>query len=171
MRRALVGSVLLLMACPPKSTEVVDAGSPDAGAVDVVDSGPPPPVVLVPTITAMLIDGGTGSVTADGETEQPKSLTIALPAGLNDFRLRVLDWRDQVVASDDELLSDGKTYVVTFVEPLKTGRNYQVLIDAELGPVVTTESGATVDDFELRFHVAGDVVIEAAPSAKKKPRR
>lgn len=170
MRRALIGSVLLLMACPSKPT-AVDAGLPDAGPIEVVDAGPPAPVVLVPTITATFVDGGSGEIKTDGEVDQPKSLTIALPAGLSDFRLRVLDWRDQVVASDDELLSDGKTYLITFVEPLKTGRSYQVLIDAELGPVVTTEAGATVDDFELRFRVAGDVVPDPpAPGSKKRKR-
>lgn len=161
----------MLMACPSKPG-AVDAGPPDSGPeAELVDAGPPAPVVLAPTITAMLIDGGTAQIEADAEIDAVKSLTIALPAGLNDFRLRVLDWRDQVVASDDELLSDGTTYLVTFAEPLKTGRSYQLMIDAELGPVVTTETGATVDDFELRFRVSGEVVPEKAPSSAKRRKR
>jgi hypothetical protein len=69
------------------------------------------------------------------------------------------------VVSDDELLGDGKTYLITPSEPLKSGRNYTLKLDADLGLVITDETGGTWNDWELPFHMTGDVVPE--PSAKK----
>ena len=99
------------------------------------------------------------------EIDAATTLTVSLPIVLKDFRIRLLDWREQIVVSDDELLSDGKTYVITLPEPLKTGRGYTLTLDAELGPVVTDDSGGTWNDWELAFRIAGDVQPE--PSAKK----
>ena len=93
--------------------------------------------------------------------------TVVLPAKLKDFRLRLMDWADKLVVSDDELQADGVTWVLTPAEPLKSGRSYTLKLDAELGPVITDEAGGTWNDWELPFHLTGDVQPE--PSAKKKP--
>ena len=81
----------------------------------------------------------------------------------------MLDFRDQVVVSDDELTPDGRTYVITLSEPLKAGRSYTLVLDAELGPVVTDDSGGTWNDWELAFRIAGE--IQPEPGAPKKPKK
>ena len=170
MRNWLLGLVAaaLFLGCPAKTE--IDAGVPfvDA-AVEVIDAGPPRPLVLEPTITISTGDAGVQTLVAETQIDPISALTISLPVALRDFRVRLLDWRDQIVASDDELMPDGRTYVITLSEPLKTGRSYRVVIDAELGPIVTTESGQEVDDWELKFRIAGDVVPDPSSKPSRRP--
>lgn len=170
MRSTWLGLLLVLMACPAdvgKPVIVVDAGvEVDAGAP--VDAGPPPPSSLEPTVVASYADGGTAPVTARSEVDAATALTISLPIKLKDFRIRLLDYREQIVVSDDELMADGRTYVITLPAPLKAGRSYNLVLDAELGPIVTDDSGGTWNDWELAFRIAGDVQPEPV-AGKKKP--
>lgn len=154
---------------PDASAELPDAAAQLDAAV-IVDAGPPAPTALEPTVIAAFADGGTSSIASQATIDPPASLTVSLPVKLKDFRVRVLDWRDQVVPSDDELMADGLTYLVTLTEPLKTGRSYTVVLDAELGPVVTSEAGATFNDWELAFRVSGEVQPDA-PSRKSAPKK
>lgn len=170
---AVVGLGILVCGCPEKRVETtVDAGTPelDAGFADAgapEDAGPPPPATLEPVVTIGFKDGGTESLIANAEIDPPVSITIAIPIKLKDFRVRLMDWRDQIVVSDDELMADGKTLLVTPAEPLKTGRAYSLILDSELGPVVTDESGRTFNDWELAFRIAGEV--QPDKSDPKKP--
>lgn len=164
--------VLLMVACPAEKPVVIDAGPPVVEVIDAgpaVDAGPPPPSSLESTqVTATFTDGGTVALTSKAEIDPATALTISLPIKLKDFRIRLLDWREQIVVSDDELMADGRTYVITLKEPLKTGRGYNLTLDAELGPVITDDTGGTWTDWELAFRIAGEVQPE--PSAvKKKP--
>jgi hypothetical protein len=168
---AILGLGLVLIGCPSSVVESVDSGPL---FVDLLDAGvfgaglSSVSLAMVPVVTAGLVDGGTIELASKAQIDAPKTLTIAMPAKLRDFRFRLVDWRDQVVTSDDELLSDGRTYVITLPEPLKTGRHYTLSLDAELGAVVTAESGQTIPDWDLDFSVAGDVVPE--PGSLKKPK-
>ncbi|MFT3708449.1 MAG: hypothetical protein QM817_12425 [Archangium sp.] len=162
----------LVCGCPEKRVETIDAGLPeiDAGLADAgepVDAGPPPPATLEPAVTVGFKDAGTATLIANAEIDSPATITIAIPIKLKDFRLRLMDWRDQIVVSDDELMADGKTLLVTPAEPLKTGRSYSLILDSELGPVVTDESGRTFNDWELAFRIAGEV--QPDKSDPKKP--
>ncbi len=163
---------LLLAACPVELPKpVIDAGvvmiEIDAGTP--IDAGPPVPSSLEPTVVAAFQDGGSSPLTASSTIDAATALTVSLPIKLKDFRIRLIDFREQVVASDDELMADGRTYVITLPEPLKTGRGYTLTLDAELGPIVTDDSGGTWNDWELAFRIAGDVQPE--PNAKKNPKR
>lgn len=168
MRSVFLGLLLVLAACPAEVQQpvIVDAAVEfvDAGPID---AGPPIPSSLEPTVIAGYPDGGTAAVTAKAEMEPLTSLTVSLPIKLKDFRIRLIDFREQVVTSDDELLADGRTYLINLPEPLKTGRGYTLVLDAELGPIVTDETGGTWNDWELAFRIAGDVQPE--PAARKKP--
>lgn len=165
------------MACPDRHVEtaVPDAGieAVDAG-VTIEDAGPPVPTNLQPTVIATAPDGGTTAVTANLElADAPNRLTVTLPVKLKDFRVRLIDWRDQVVVSDDELDAAGTTLTVALPEPLKTGRGYTLVLDGELAPIVTDELGRPFNDWELTFRIAGDVQPEPgapkkAPKKKKK---
>lgn len=173
----LVRSVLLVfattvfMGCPdssmPDAAVAVDAGEVDAA----IDAGPPLPLSLEPTVTATARDAGTIELKTGSETDDVISLTVSIPVKLKDFRVRLMDWRDQIVPSDDELMADGKTYVITLLEPLKTGRGYTVKLDAELGPVVTDDTGGVWDDWELAFRISGDVQPEPGAKTKKSPKK
>ena len=171
MRSAFWVLLLVLAACPAEVQKpvVIDAGLPAVEVIDAgpIDAGPPIPSSLEPTVVAGFPDGGTAEVIAKAEIEPATSLTISLPTRLKDFRIRLIDYRDQIVTSDDELLGDGRTLVIQLPEPLKTGRGYTLALDSELGPIVTDESGGTWNDWELAFRIAGDVLPEAG--AKKKP--
>lgn len=174
MRSVWLGFLLVLMGCPaqaPKPPEVVviDSGPIEIDAGAPVDAGPPLPSSLEPTVVATFRDGGTVPVTAKAEIDAPIALTISLPIALKDFRIRLVDYREQIVVSDDELIADGRTYVITLPEPLKTGRGYNLVLDSELGPVVTDDSGGTWNDWELAFRIAGEVQPE--PGAPKKPKK
>ena len=171
MRSAIWGLLLVLAACPSEVQKPIelDAGPPLVEVIDAgpVDAGPPIPSSLEPTVAAGFPDGGSVAVTAKAEIEPATSLTVSLPIKLKDFRIRLIDFREQIVTSDDELLADGRTYLINLPEPLKTGRGYTVVLDSELGPIVTDETGGTWNDWELAFRIAGDVQPE--PGAKKKP--
>jgi hypothetical protein len=169
MRSSWLGLVLVLMACPAEVAKpvIVDAGVAEVDAGPPVDAGPLPPSSLEPTVVASFADGGTASVTAKAEIDAAKALTISLPIKLKDFRIRLLDYREQIVVSDDELMADGRTWVITLPEPLKTGRGYNLVLDAELGPIVTDDSGGTWNDWELPFRIAGEVQPEPVVGKKK----
>lgn len=165
---------IFALGCPEKRAEPIDAGLSevdagfDAGAP--IDAGPPPPATLEPVVSLGFADGGTATLTANAEIESPAAITVALPLKLKDFRLRLMDWRDQLVVSDDELLADGKTLLIKPAEPLKTGRSYSLVLDAELGPVITDETGRTFNDWELSFRVAGEIQPEKS-EPKKSPKK
>jgi hypothetical protein len=164
----------VLMACPEKRVEsIADSGAEtDAGAdAGAIDAGPPAPVSLEITVATMATDGGVTELKANAEIEPAKSIQVTLPMKLKDFRIRLLDWRDQLVVSDDELDAAGRTLTITLPEPLKTGRSYSLVLDAELGPVVTDEAGATFNDWELPFRIAGEVVPETPVKAPKKKKK
>ncbi len=175
MRSAILGLGLAAFLGCPKASEVVvvDAAIVVVEVVDAgpIDAGPPIPASLEPIVSAGLADGGSLTVTPPkAEIDPATTLTVALPIKLKDFRIRLLDWRDQIVVSDDELLADGRTYLLTLKEPLKAGRGYTLVLDAELGPIVTDEAGGTFNDWELAFRISGDVAPDPSAPKKKKKR-
>lgn len=159
------------LGCPARDEStppIPDAGSvqEDAGVdAGVTDAGPQS---LATTITANFADGGAQALEPNVAIDAPASLMLRLPKRLKDFRVRLMDHQDKVVTSDDALSADGLEYLLTPAEPLKTGRRYTVLLDAELGPVVTDEAGATFDDWELPFTITGDVQPDLAPAKSAK---
>lgn len=128
-------------------------------------------------VTVGFADGGAQSLEPNATVEPPVSLTVRLPKRLKDFRVRLMDYQDKIVVSDDALSADGLEYLVTPAEPLKAGRRYSVVLDAELGPIVTDELGGTFDDWELPFTIAGEVQPDPAPQksgktgSKSKPKK
>lgn len=168
---AILAAGAVLTACPEKRVEsIADSGLEprDAG---VIDAGHPEPLSLEVTVSAVFSDGGVTELKANAEIEPAQSIQVTLPIKLKDFRIRLLDWRDQLVVSDDELDPSGRTLTIALPEPLKTGRSYRLILDAELGPVVTDEAGAIFNDWEMPFRVAGEIVPETpvkVPRKKKK---
>ena len=175
MRSGFWGLVLVVLAgCPSEvATKPAIVGAPEVihdGGIDggiPIDAGPPLPSSLEATVVAGYADGGTATVTSKAAIDPATSLTISLPIKLKDFRIRLIDFREQIVVSDDELMADGKTLIIATAEPLKSGREYTLVLDSELGPIVTDDSGGTWNDWELVFRISGDVQPE--PGARKRP--
>lgn len=164
--------VLLLAGCPKPVEAPIDAGAPevDAGIDAGVDAGLPP---LSFTFELETVDAGTISGLDAGMIVDPlKAIVVSFPMPLDDVRLRVMDWNDAVVASDDESETDGGlTYRIVFVAPLKTGRGYSLLIDAETGDTFRDARGAQYDEVRVPFRIGGEVQAEPGAPLKKKKKK
>ena len=164
--------VMLAAGCPKPVEPVLDAGAPelDAGVDAGVDAGPTPLsfTIDLETVDAGLISGLDAGMTVDSL----KSIAISFPVPLDDVRFRVMDWNDAVVASDDELVTDGGlSYRIVFQQPLKTGRGYSLLIDAETGDTFRDSRGAQYDEVRVPFRIGGEVQSEPGAPVKKKKKK
>ncbi|MDX2014508.1 MAG: hypothetical protein SFW67_30200 [Myxococcaceae bacterium] len=174
MRRivTLVLTAALLVGCPkpaagpaPESMDAaVDAGPIDAG---VVAAAP-----LTFRLTATLVDGGLQTfddLDAGLVLDPSRALELSASVGLVGARVRLLDWTDAVVASDDSLeTSDaGFSYRIDLLQPLKSGRSYSVLVDAESAERVSDGLGREFDEWRLGVRVTGEVQPEPGQGSEK----
>lgn len=168
--------LVLLAACPP-APAVLDAGGPlDAGGdagVGPVDAGPEP---LRFTLRADTTDAGTVALDAfdaGGPLEPVTALELAFSAPLDDVRIRVMDWTDAVVESDDVATEadGGFTYRITFAQPLKSGRAYALLIDAETKEALVDAHGALIDQLRVPLQISGAPTPEPGKPGKKPKRK
>jgi hypothetical protein len=153
----------------------------DSG-VAVVDAGPAiPPAELPPAelgieLQIWLADGGVAEI-KPGTQEligTAQRLTLQLP-WLTDYRIRAFDGADKVLPSDDEatVTDAGISYVIQLSEPLKRGREYRVVIDAQTGAGIVDDTGRRYLDAEWTFKTDGPADPEPAPGkgGKKKPKK
>ncbi len=171
--RAWCLGVVLLAGCPkPPVIESADASVPefDAGVDAGVETRP---VVLGFAIVLETVDAGSMTGLDAGSTIEPlRAITLTFPSALDDARFRVMDWTDSVVPSDDESTVDGGlTYRIVFVQPLKTGRSYSLLIDAETKDTFADERGHPSDELRIPFRILGELQFEPGATAKKKKKR
>ncbi len=150
----------------------LDAGTIDAGAEadGGTDGGPAIGAELGFSGELELVDGGRAELPHEShaEIDPPTALTLHLGADLKDYRVRFLE-SDQVTQSDDEAqASDGGIdYRIHFLKPLKLGRTYQLVIDAQTGDELTDRAGHPFKDVELALKVRG----EPEPTPGKRPKR
>ena len=165
-------TALVLAGCPKPVIEPIDASVAEVDAcVDAgVDAGA---VALSFAIELETTDAGVITGLDAGAMIEPlRAVTLSFPSALDDVRFRVMDWNDLVVPSDDEATVDGGlTYRIVFVQPLKTGRGYSLLIDAETKDTFADERGHQYDELRIPFRVAGEVQPEPGAPAKKKKRK
>jgi hypothetical protein len=153
----------------------------DAG---VADAGPPPKVELALRVTGALPDGGT--VEADfeagggtAEVEAVGGLRVLANLPLSNYRIRLLDEADKVVASDDraETVDEGLDYRIGLLAPLRPGRRYALVVDAQSGPMIMDTTGREHGELRLELLVSGErepdrpVRLKAAPGGKSQRRR
>lgn len=131
-----------------------------------MDAGPPQPADLQLIITATSADGGFELVAR--AVDPVKQLNVFIPVVLTDYRLRVFDEADKVVQSDDlaKETDGGIDYQVTFVEPLKSGRNYRLTIESQLGQTLDGYK-----DAEVLMKVRGEIERESSKKPPKKKKR
>jgi hypothetical protein len=146
----LIGS---LVGCKDEPPPVVEAP---------VEAPPPEPEPLQFMVTAEVADGGTQPIPTD-VPEAPVidsmiGLSLSTNLGLSNHRVRVFDSADRVVPSDDETEAPppggGILYRVRFLEPLKPGSRYTLVIDAETGDVMTDSEGREQSEFRYEFQIA-----------------
>jgi len=147
---------------PSETPDAATAAIVDAGVVaELVDAGPPAPLRLEFVVTGR-VDGGE-SVLAFGEdateVDALTGLSLATPVRLKDYRVRLFDWADQVVPSDDsaEVSDAGLLYRIDLLQPLKSGRRYSLVVDAEFAPEIDDEAGHHYDDVRLGLKVRCEV--------------
>lgn len=151
---------------PDAGPAIVDSGAASVDSGSVVDAGPPGPKDLPLTLTAVRVDGGLEVVTTEADSTKHLSAFIAAP--LTDYRLRVFDEADKVVPSDDVAheADGGIDYQISFVDPLKPGKTYRLMVEAQLGSQLDG-----FKDAEVSFKVRGQSQPEpksAKPGKKKR---
>ncbi len=179
-RWAVMTGALLWLGCPtpvgapdasadagPAQPTPIDAGVPDAG-----------PAQLQFSLTSSVVDGGTALVDViEGHAllDPSNALELKLPSPLLDARIRLMDSSDAVVESDDQAIASdaGFSYRIGLLQPLKGGRRYSLLIDAETQDTFSDEAGHQFDEVRVELQVSGEVQPEAGqkPKQKKSKRR
>jgi hypothetical protein len=102
----------------------------------------------------------------------PVAMQLFFARPLIGARVRVMDWTDAVVASDDEtnLIDGGFVYRSRFQSLLKAGRQYTLLIDPETGDHFEDSEGHAFEELRVRFRLLGEVQAEQPKSPKKRKR-
>ena len=111
-------------------------------------------------------DGGS-ELFDGGQIAAATALTLRFPA-LKDARVRLLDWADAIVPSDDVATANDAgllDYRISVLAPLKTGRAYSIELDSQSGGALTDASGGTWDDLTIPLRVRGE--LESDPPAAK----
>ena len=107
------------------------------------------------------------STATSAEIEPARSVFIQFPTPLKDYRVRIFDGAEQVLASDEEARAEdgGMSYRIVLAAPLKPGRSYSFSVEAELGHEITDLVGRGYRDVRVGLKVRGEP--EPEPSKKK----
>ncbi|WP_342373873.1 hypothetical protein NVS55_20780 [Myxococcus stipitatus] len=165
---------LLLTGCPDKSPEA----APDSGAAQAPEAPKTPPPTRF-TLSYLATEAGFTEVPLEpGEKpliEQTSTLELRTSQGLRNYRVRLFDEAERAMVSDDtaEESDSGLVYVIKLPQPLKTGFQYTLVVDAQTGTSFTDTLGRDVDELRVTFQVAGEKEKPAppAPASKKKKRK
>jgi hypothetical protein len=148
---------LFVCGCPVRTHLPEDAGEPqDSG---VPDAGPPE---LVFGLRVSFADGGEGELPVEPGSrpvvDPPVSLELTASAVLRNYRVRTFDEGDRIVPSDDRATeADGGTrYSIRFVDPLKPGRRYALVVDAQTGATFSDAFGREHADVRVGFVTSGE---------------
>jgi hypothetical protein len=140
------------------------AGNGDAGA----------PLALALQIEVRLPDGGTARASLDPSAPAllpvTPSLDVTSNLPLRNYRLRILDELDRALASNDspEETRGGLRYHIALLAPLRSGRRYTVLLDAQSGATLDDGSGAAVNEQRFEFRTEGEREKDAPLKAPAK---
>lgn len=171
----MAGLVWALVAgCPASRNDREPDAAVDAGPVDAgFDAGQPE---LRWSLRVRIADGGQwlGLDVPDSgaaiELEPASALELVGTAPLRDFRLRLFDWRDAVVVSDETIAVDdaGTRWLVEPARALASGRSYTIRLEAQRGDAVVDELGRSWPDWELPLRVLGELEPEPKPAKRRR---
>ena len=173
MIRRLFGALLISVACSrQRASTTPDAGGPPADA----STGPISPAFHL-SLRTLDDDGGFSPELAFEPDIRPlvdpvSQLELSTNAPMHDYRIRLFDEAERVVESNDQLteLETGVSYRLSVLEPLKAGRNYALVIDAERGDSIKWADGGNAPDQRLEFQVSG-AKAPLAPTLQPAKRR
>ena len=164
----------VLAGCPERTGAPIDAdsGFPDA-AIELIDAGPPLPPVPRELAIEMFADGGVETIDGVTAIDPVTELAVRINVPLTDYRLRIFDESDKQLPSDDQASSadGGIEYRIVFPEPLRTGRKYTLLINAQTGTVLDDSAGRPYRDLEMKLLVRGEKQPEPKSAGAKKSKK
>ncbi len=166
---------------------------PDAGVAEApqVPQAPPPvrfslqyqPIQAPGLADAGLLDAGLPdaglaeiSLAPDEEPliEPTSVVELRSTLGLRNYRVRLFDEAERAMVSDDDVeeSESGMLYRINLPQPLKTGFEYTLVVDAQTGTAFTDTQGREVEELRTTFQVAGEKEKPAPPPrpARKKRR-
>jgi hypothetical protein len=116
-------------------------------------------------LTVVGADGGRTVLGDSGDggalvVEPTRVLEVRLTPRPTAPRIRLFDWTEQIVESNDTGLGSATdaayAYRIELLEPLQPGRTYVLTVDSELGPRLFDTSGSPLGDVRLSLKVAGE---------------
>jgi hypothetical protein len=165
---------LVLTGCPDKPS----ATTVDAGTAETIQAPTTPPPARF-SLTYQAPDAGLAEVSL-GLDEKPlieatSVLELRNSMGLRNYRVRLFDEAERAMVSDDDVEESetGLVYRINLPQPLKTGFEYTLVVDAQTGSAFTDTLGRDVEELRTTFQVAGEKEKPAPPPApaKKKKRK
>lgn len=170
--------------------DLLDAGS-EAGAAAAADasipsSSPSSARGIDVELTVEAIDGGRTTLTLAGlgldagafEIEPARRIELRLSPRPQNPRIRLFDWTEQIVESNDTGLSSGDdpiyAYRIEALEPLQAGRTYVLTVDSELNRRLLDASGSPLEEVRMSLKVVGglkaDSPSRSGPSRRRRHR-
>jgi hypothetical protein len=164
---------LVLAGCPDKPT-----ATPDAGTTEAVQAPATPPPARF-SLTYQSPDAGLAEISLAPDEkpliEPTSALELRSSVGLRNYRVRLFDEAERAMVSDDDVEESdaGVVYRINLPQPLKTGFEYTLVVDAQTGSGFTDALGRDVEELRAPFQVAGEKEKPAPPPppAKKKKRK
>ena len=165
---------LVLSGCPDKPAATSDdAGTTQAPQVPAT----PPPARF--SLTYQAPDAGLAEISLAPDEkpliEPTSALELRSSMGLRNYRVRLFDEAERAMVSDDDVEESdaGLVYRINLPQPLKTGFEYTLVVDAQTGSAFTDTLGRDVEELRTTFQIAGEKEKPAPPPspAKKKKRR
>lgn len=165
---AAAAALGILTGCPerPKTS------APDAGADAGVAQAPLPDLKFAvryeaPDAGMLAIPFEPGSRPVIDPTQK---LEVSANLGLKNYRIRLFDEADRAVISDDEALDTPTLdYRIQLPAPLKTGRKYTLLVDAQTGDTFTDSAGRPHPDQRIELQISGEKEKDKPATAAKPP--
>ena len=166
--------LLALTGCPDKTS----GPSPDSGVADAPEAPKPPPPTTF-ALRSLVPDAGLAEISLEpGEKpviEPTTTLELTASRGLRNYRVRLFDAAERAMVSDDvaEESDTGLVYRIVLPQPLKTGFEYTLVVDAQTGTAFSDTLCRDVEELRTTFLIAGEKEKPAPPPtpAKKKKRR
>lgn len=170
---ACCGAALVLAGCPEKKPATL----PDGGVAEAPgapDAGPKPAVL---SLQYQAPDAGIAVIPL-GLDEKPlieptSVLELRSTVPLRNYRVRLFDEAERAMVSDDvaDESDSGLVYRIGLPEPLKTGFEYTLVVDAQTGSAFTDALGREVDELRTTFQVAGEKEKPKPPPPPAKKKR
>ncbi|NMO13602.1 hypothetical protein HPC49_05700 [Pyxidicoccus fallax] len=163
---------LVLTGCPDKPAATTDAGAP--GTTAQAPTTPPPARF---SLSYQAPDAGLAEISLAPDEkpaiEATSVLELRSSIGLRNYRVRLFDEAERAMVSDDDVeeSDSGLVYRINLPQPLKTGFEYTLVVDAQTGSAFTDSLGREVEELRTTFQIAGEKEKPAPPPPAKKRKK